>query len=76
MHYDVVFHVDQDVAALTMALTNIDNYFAGLPGETFTVVLLVNGPAVRLMVRLNQGNSRVRLSFFPTSTVVSLPSKR
>lgn len=49
MRYDVVFHVDQDAAALSMALTNIRNYFDALPGEVFTVVLLVNGPAITLM---------------------------
>ena len=33
-----------------MALTNIANYFAALPDERYTVVLLVNGPAITLMV--------------------------
>lgn len=49
MHFDVVFHVDQDAAALNAALTNIANYLAALPHENFTAVLLVNGPAIRLM---------------------------
>lgn len=49
MHFDVVFHVDQDAAALSMALTNITNYFEALVQEDFTAVLLVNGPAIRLM---------------------------
>jgi len=51
MHYDVVFHVDEDEAKLEMALTNIRNYFSGLAKEKFTVVLLVNGPAIKLMGR-------------------------
>ena len=50
MHFDVVFHVDQDAAALNMALTNITNYFDALVQEDFTAVLLVNGPAIRLMI--------------------------
>ncbi|WP_300157435.1 DsrE family protein [Solidesulfovibrio sp.] len=49
MHFDVVFHVDQDAAALNMALSNIANYFAALPHEGCTAVLLVNGAAIRLM---------------------------
>ena len=49
MRYDVVFHVDQDAAALNAALTNIHNYFTALPGQTFTVELLVNGAAIQLM---------------------------
>ena len=51
MFYDVLFHVDTDSAALDMALTNIANYFGALKGETYTVVLLINGPAIRLMVK-------------------------
>lgn len=51
MHYDVLFHVDTDGTALDMALTNIANYFAALPEEPYTVVLLVNGPAITLMVK-------------------------
>ncbi len=51
MHYDAVFHVDQDAVKLEMALTNITNYFEGLAHEQFTAVLLVNGPAIKLMGR-------------------------
>lgn len=51
MHYDVLFHVDKDAAALDMALTNITNYFDALPDEQYTVVLLVNGPAIQCLVR-------------------------
>ncbi len=49
MHFDVVFHVDEDAAALGMALTNIRNYLTALSHEQFTAVLLVNGPAISLM---------------------------
>lgn len=49
MHFDVVFHVDTDAAALGMALTNVANYLDALMHEAFTVVLLVNGPAITLM---------------------------
>ncbi|MFU2211010.1 DsrE family protein [Solidesulfovibrio sp. C21] len=49
MRYDVVFHVDEDAAHLDAALTNIRNYYAALPQERFTAVLLVNGPAIKLM---------------------------
>ncbi|MEA4857853.1 MAG: DsrE family protein [Solidesulfovibrio sp.] len=49
MHFDVVFHVDTDAAALGMALTNVANYLDALVHEAFTVVLLVNGPAIGLL---------------------------
>jgi uncharacterized protein len=49
MHYDVLFHVDQDAQKLEMALTNVSNYLAGLPSEHFIAVLVVNGPAIQLM---------------------------
>lgn len=49
MHFDVVFHVDGDAAALGLALTNISNYFDALRHEEYTAVLLVNGPAIALV---------------------------
>lgn len=47
MNYNIVFHVDSpspDILAL--ALSNAQNYKAALPNENFTMVLVVNGPAV------------------------------
>ena len=51
MHYDCVFHLDQGQAELDIALSNIANVFNALPEEQFTLVLLVNGPAIQLMVK-------------------------
>ena len=51
MHFDVVFHFDQDAAKLDLALSNISNYFDGLPNEDLTVVLLVNGPGITCLGR-------------------------
>ena len=49
MHYDAVFHFDQDAAKLELTLANIRNYFDGLPQEHFTAVLVVNGPGITCM---------------------------
>lgn len=49
MRYDAVFHFDQDAATLALALANIRNYFDGLTEESFTAVLLVNGPGITCM---------------------------
>ncbi|OLN24752.1 hypothetical protein DVDV_3961 [Desulfovibrio sp. DV] len=51
MHYDMVFHLDQGQDELNIALSNIANVFKALPDEKFTLVLLVNGPAIQLMVK-------------------------
>jgi len=51
MHYDVVFHLDQGQDELNIALSNIANYFKALAEEHFSAVLLVNGPAIKLMVK-------------------------
>ena len=51
MHYDIVFHLDQGQDELNIALSNITNTFKALPEEKFTLVLLVNGPAIKLMVK-------------------------
>jgi intracellular sulfur oxidation DsrE/DsrF family protein len=53
MHYDTVFHVDNEAASLRIAITNIVNLYKALDKETFTAVLLVNGPGIRLMQRDN-----------------------
>ena len=48
-NYDLCVHVDQnDPGLLGLALNNIANYMAALPGETFRVRLVANGPAVQL----------------------------
>lgn len=49
MNYDVVLHVDSDEPkVLNLALNNAANYKNGLPGESFRMVLVANGPAVTL----------------------------
>ena len=53
MHYDTVFHFDNEAANLRIAITNIVNLYKALDKETFTAVLLVNGPGIRLMERNN-----------------------
>ena len=51
MHYDIVFHLDQGQDELNIVLSNITNYLKALADEQFTAVLLVNGPAITLMVK-------------------------
>ena len=52
MYYDLVIHVDDnDPARLNLSFSNVANYRAGLPGETFRIVLVANGPAVQLFTR-------------------------
>ena len=53
MHYDTVFHFDNEAASLRIAITNIVNLYKTLDKEAFTAVLLVNGPGIRLMERNN-----------------------
>ena len=46
MNYDLLVHVDlPDEARFAMALGNINNYLAALPGESCRIVLLANGGA-------------------------------
>jgi intracellular sulfur oxidation DsrE/DsrF family protein len=54
MNYDAVFHCDNDGASLKIALTNITNLFKALETDSFTAVLLVNGPGIKLMARDNE----------------------
>lgn len=55
MFYDLLVHVDlPDEQRFALALTNIENYLLGLPGEDFTVVVLANAAAVRFLTR--EGN--------------------
>ena len=52
MNYDLCIHLDVNEAGmLGFALTNIANYMAALPGETYKVRLVANGPAVQLFRR-------------------------
>lgn len=49
MNYNLLAHLDLDDAQrLRMACENIRNYNAALPTEKFQVVVLANGPAVKL----------------------------
>lgn len=50
MDYNLILHVDEDdSAAMKLALNNAANYFAALPTEAFSVVMVVNGSAVVLL---------------------------
>ena len=52
MNYNLVLHVDSDnPGTLALAFTNAANYRAALPGGTFKMVLVANGPAVKLFTR-------------------------
>ena len=54
MNYDLLLHMDkEDQHTMDIALGNIENYMLALPGETFHVVLLANGPAVKLFRKAN-----------------------
>lgn len=59
MHFDVVFHFDQDAAQLEFVLSNITNYTNGLPNEDFTTVLVVNGPGITCMGRDGEHAARI-----------------
>ena len=51
MSYDLCLHVDaNDPAVLAFAFVNVRNYMNGLPGKEFELVLVANGPAVKLFV--------------------------
>ena len=53
MNYDTVFHFDNEPASLNIAVTNITNFINALENETFSVVLVVNGPGIKLMGKDN-----------------------
>jgi len=54
MNYDLLLHVDSDDAkVLNLAFNNADNYAKALPDENFHMVLVANGPAVKLFVNTN-----------------------
>ena len=51
MSYDLCLHVDaNDPAVLAFAFVNARNYMNSLPGKEFELVLVANGPAVKLFV--------------------------
>ena len=51
MSYDLCLHVDaNDPAVLAFAFVNARNYLNGLPGKEFELVMVANGPAVKLFV--------------------------
>ena len=52
--YDVVLHVDKPDNSLAIAFTNAVNYAKALPGEHFSMVLVVNSAAVTLLKRGNK----------------------
>ena len=60
MHYDAVFHLDQGQAELDIAFSNITNYLGAFPNRDFRVVLLVNGPGIKLMGRDSPNCSRLQ----------------
>lgn len=50
MDYNLALHVDSDDSAIMkLALNNAANYFAALQAGAFSVVIVVNGPAVVLL---------------------------
>lgn len=50
MNYQAVFHVDLDEKKrLDLALANVANLLKAIPGQTYSVVILFNGPAVTLL---------------------------
>lgn len=49
MYYDIVFHFDKGIEDLKVTISNIKNYYTGLPKENFKAVLVVNGPGIKLM---------------------------
>ncbi|WP_298067182.1 DsrE family protein [uncultured Mailhella sp.] len=57
--YDLLVHVDDnDPKRLELALTNVANYTAALPGEDFQVALVVNGPGVQLLTGSQEALAR------------------
>jgi uncharacterized protein len=54
MKYDLLLHMDMESQeTMDLALGNIENYMLALPGETFRIVLVANGPAVKLFRKAN-----------------------
>ncbi|MBI4805236.1 MAG: DsrE family protein [Desulfovibrio sp.] len=54
MNYDLLLHMDMESQeTMDIALGNIENYMLALPDETFQIVLVANGPAVKLFKKAN-----------------------
>jgi hypothetical protein len=52
MQYKAVFHVDQkDGQVFSLALNNVINLLSAIPGQEHNLIVLLNGPAVGLMVK-------------------------
>lgn len=52
MYYNLLVHVDlPEEQRFGMALSNVENYRAALPDESFEVVVLANAGAVRFLKR-------------------------
>lgn len=50
MSYQAVFHVDLDEnKRLDLALANVANLLKAIPGQSYDLVILFNGPAVTLL---------------------------
>ena len=57
--YNLLLHVDnEDAGMLDMALDNAHNFIEALPGITLRVVIVVTGPAVRLMTEQDSVQAR------------------
>lgn len=55
MNYNLVVHTDlDDTSRFALAVGNINNYLAALPGETYSVVLVANGGAARFMTKTSE----------------------
>ena len=53
--FDLCLHIDRaDPALLKFLLGNAANYFNGLPGATFQLDVVANGPAVTLFTAENE----------------------
>ena len=60
MYYDLLVHVDlADEQRFGMALNNINNYLAALPGEQCSVVLLANGGAARFLASKDNAQTAI-----------------
>lgn len=54
MNYDLILHVDSDdPKVLNLAFNNAANYHTALPGGQFRMVMVANGPAVKLFTMAN-----------------------
>lgn len=54
MHYDTVFHFDNEPGSLRITINNIVNVYKALENESFKTVLVVNGPGIQQLGRDNE----------------------